>query len=78
MWRVKLTWRYTKVLSRPNIEKLAIEESKLTLCSIRSSDLILCNEMNSYCGKYQQEYKSEEKELEDLIMFFKTYIEKYN
>ena len=33
--------------------------------------------MNSYCEKYEVEYNAELRELDDLIMFFKTYIEKY-
>lgn len=60
------------------LEKLKIEESKLRLCDVRSKDLILCNNMNKYCEKYNDEYKAEERELDDLIMFFKTFIEKYN
>jgi len=71
MLKIRLILKSTK-------KKLKIQESKLTLCDVKKNDIKLCNEISGYCEKYQEEYKDEEKELDDLILFFKTYIEKYN
>jgi hypothetical protein len=61
-----------------SLEQLLVEDSKDTLCTIQGSNLVICNDISDYCNKYQVEYSEEIKELDDLILFFQTYIHKYN
>jgi len=78
----KSTTNELYIENKTNLEiykkKLVVEESKIVLCDVKKKDIELCNEMNSYCDKYQNEFKSEQREVDDLILFFTTYISKYN
>jgi len=70
------------VSNKINIEvhkkRLYIVDAKVDLCKIRNSNLNICNEINDYCDRYQLEYNQEFKELDDLMVFFQSYIQKFN
>ena len=59
------------------IDKLNLYESQNVLCQISKENLATCNELSEYCNDYQIEFSEEIKELEDLMLYFKKYIDNY-
>ncbi len=53
-----------------------LEEAKAALCAITKEDLKLCNDISGYCDNYSIEYGEEIRELEDLLLYFKGFVEK--
>ncbi len=51
-------------------------ESKKILCQKIGDSMKVCNQLNDYCNNYQIEYSQEISELEDLMLYFKQYIDK--
>jgi hypothetical protein len=49
----------------------------MKLCEFNTNNKVICNNIKSYCNKYQEDYKFEANELDDLIILLKTYMEKY-
>jgi hypothetical protein len=56
---------------------MILQQSESDLCTITRDNLKLCNEISDYCHNYQIEYSEEKKELEDLMLYFKKYIDKF-
>ena len=54
-----------------------LNKSQAKLCAFSKDNLQVCNDVNDYCNNYQIEYTQEIKELEDLLIYFKKYIDQY-
>lgn len=52
-------------------------DSQKKLCSVSRQNLMTCNEISDYCQNYQIEYSQEIKELEDLLLYFRKYINRF-
>ena len=58
------------------LEQIILNESKADLCKISKDNLKVCNDVSKYCTNYQIEYDEEVQELEDLLIYFKQYLDK--
>ena len=59
------------------LDKIKLYESEKDLCSVVLENLKACNELSNYCDSYQIEFSEEILELEDLMLYFKKYLEKF-